>query len=231
MRRISSWPIRNIRAGARLTPKRGSRKNPWSRRTPTRPIPRPANRSKAKAVRASAFSAAGATPDAESFLPAIRVPPQQRGEMHRVGGRHRGGGGDFLGRLPQLLVVLLVHRLTDPIGHAGRRQRETAIVERLEHLGGDMMGAILVADDGDQRDLAVGLHAAGIVEIVDEGVYALEHTLGDAAGLAEPDRRAEDDDVGGEQALEQFWPVVAAALVMLHAGQDVVIDGADDLAR
>src|SRR3954447_26454382 len=70
MRRISSWPIRNIRAGARLTPKGRSRKNPRSRRTPTRPIRRPANRSKAKAVRASAFSAAGATPDAESFLPA-----------------------------------------------------------------------------------------------------------------------------------------------------------------
>lgn len=48
----------------------------------------------------------------------------------------------------------LLHRLADPVRAAGSGDGEPDIVEGSEHLGGDVMCAVFVADDAEHGDLA-----------------------------------------------------------------------------
>jgi len=59
--------------------------------------------------------------------------------------------------------------------------------------------AVLVADHGDRRDLAVGQHPAPIVGLGQLGVEAFQHHLAHRRRLAEPDRRRHHEDVRVEQ--------------------------------
>jgi hypothetical protein len=71
---------------------------------------------------------------------------------------------------------------------------ETYVVERLEHLGGDVVGAVLVADDRDRGDLAVGERTPLVVGL---GAFRVQ-TFQDLAGagrLTQPDRGRDDQDL------------------------------------
>ena len=84
------------------------------------------------------------------------------------------------------------------------------------------MGTILVADHRTDRKLGIGRHPALIVDLVEGGVRPLHHALGGARRLAEPDRRRQQEHVGGEDALAQRRPGIALAFVGGDAGLDVV---------
>jgi len=86
---------------------------------------------------------------------------------------------------------------------------------------------VFVANDPRQRDLAEARHAATLVGLAEEGVHALQHALGDAGHLAEPNRGAEDQDVAVEDALADVGPGVPVPLVRCNAGLDVMIGDAD----
>ena len=57
------------------------------------------------------------------------------------------------------------------------------------------------------RDLSRGRHPFGIVGLVEEGVQPLQHPLGDATGLAQPDRHPKNEDVYREHACAEIRPV------------------------
>lgn len=68
-------------------------------------------------------------------------------------------------------------RLADPVSHGIRSCCETGIVERLVEFGGDAMCSILIADDGNCGDPAIGDHPA-------LGVRFAEKCVQYAPGLA-----------------------------------------------
>src|SRR5664279_5630671 len=92
------------------------------------------------------------------------------------------------------------------------------------------MGAVFVTDNYGDHDLAVGRHTAPFVFLVEKGVHPLHHPLSDARGLAEPDRRADDENVGSKQLPAQARPVIAFALVRFDARLNIVIRSANDFA-
>ena len=93
------------------------------------------------------------------------------------------------------------------------------------------MGAVLVAGDHHAGDLAVQRELAGHgVAVLVAAVEALDDELGHRAAHAEPDRRADDDDVGGLELRVDLRPLVSRAHVRGDAEGDVVVDDADDLA-
>ena len=53
----------------------------------------------------------------------------------------------IVGHVRQVLEVGLVHRFADPIAGRLRRDRPAGVVERLKQLGGDVVRAVLIADD------------------------------------------------------------------------------------
>lgn len=121
--------------------------------------------------------------------------------------------GNRLWRLEQVLVILVSHSLADPISYPAGRDREANLKQRLKQLGGGVMGAVLVADNDCKRDLAVGRHASFGIGFVEEGVHALENALGNALRLPEPDRRADHQDVGRQDAVAKHRPCIAIAFV------------------
>ncbi len=91
------------------------------------------------------------------------------------------------------------------------------------------MRTILVADDRRDRNLGIARHAALIVGFAQECIHAFHDELRDARRLSHPDRRAEDQDVGGEDpladmrpVLADMRPVVAFAFIRRDAPFDVV---------
>ena len=90
------------------------------------------------------------------------------------------------------------------------------------------MRSVFVADHRDDRDFTRGRHPLGIVGLIEEGVHPLQYPLGDAGGLAQPDRPPEDEDVCREDALSQIRPVIPRALVAPNARLDVVIGRTGD---
>ena len=64
----------------------------------------------------------------------------------------------FSGICGQVLEVVLVHGFADPIASGLRGDGPARVVQRLEHLGRDMVRTIFVANDADHRDLAEARH-------------------------------------------------------------------------
>src|SRR4051812_47260139 len=91
------------------------------------------------------------------------------------------------------------------------------------------MGTVLVAGDDDPRDTVVGDQAAVVVSLGDHRVHPLQYTLGDARRAPEPGRGRDDEDLRGEQALADPWPLVALAHIRLDSRLDLVVDGPDRL--
>jgi hypothetical protein len=92
------------------------------------------------------------------------------------------------------------------------------------------VGAVLVADDGHDDDLAVGGQAAFVVGFGQYGVEAFQDALGDAGGVPDPAGGGDHQDVGGQDAFAQGGPVVAVAHVESHPRPHVVVDDPDGLA-
>jgi hypothetical protein len=87
-----------------------------------------------------------------------------------------------------------------------------------------VVGAVLVADHPDDRDLAEGEHPTLVVDLPELGVEPLEDHLADRGGLAEPDRRRDHQDVGGEHLLADRRPAVVPSLVGGDAELHAVVD-------
>ena len=90
---------------------------------------------------------------------------------------------DRLGRLLEVLVFRSAHRLADPVSRPAGRHGEADFEQRAQDLGGAVMGAILVADDAGDRDLAVGRHAAALIllVVIAYGLFTIIPKLGDFA--------------------------------------------------
>ena len=71
--------------------------------------------------------------------------------MRGVRGQERRPLGNRLWRPEQVLVILASHGLADPIGHAAGRDGKAHFQESLKQLGSGMMGAVLVADNGNRQ--------------------------------------------------------------------------------
>ena len=121
--------------------------------------------------------------------------------------------------------------LADPAGVGLRRDGVAEVLQRVEDVHGAVLDAVLVAGDQAAADAAVVGVLAGVVEQVGVAVEPLDHLRAHRRLLAEPDRRAQHEDVGGHHPLEDRRPVVARPAVLGHvgpdAGGDLVVDGAD----
>ena len=170
---------------------------------------------------------AGAVTSASSARLRVRRAPEQTGEVRRVGRERLRGRGHRLGDLVEVVVVAAAHGHVVPVGAALRRDGEADVVQPLEQVGGDLVRAVLVADDGDDGDLAADDRAAGVVGLRQLAVQPLEHPLGDAAHVPDPGGRGDDQDVAGQHLLADRRPGVALAHVHLDAGLHVVVDDAD----
>jgi hypothetical protein len=94
----------------------------------------------------------------------------------------------------------------------------------------DLVRAVLVAEYCGGGDVAEEDRPALVIRRRQVCVESLEHPLGDARHVAEPGRRADHDDVGGEDARTQRRPAIAAAHVGVDAGSDVEVDDPHDVA-
>ena len=119
--------------------------------------------------------------------------------------------------------------VADPVGVGIGRDRETEMGQ-VEHGGlRGSVGAVLVAGHHDAAHLVVHRVLADVVGHVVGPVEALDHHLGHAVAHAEPDRHAHDQDVGGEDLLEDLRPLVAVAEIGFHPEGNVVVDRANQL--
>ena len=98
-----------------------------------------------------------------------------------------------------------------------------------------MLDPVLVPGDEAAADLPVVRVLAVLVEEARAGVEPLDHARADGRLLPEPDRRAEDEDVSGLDALVQLRPLVGRRAVLAHvrpdAGRELVVDGAYGVDR
>lgn len=79
------------------------------------------------------------------------------------------------------------------------------------------MGAIFVADDSNEVNLAVRNHAPIVVGFIKECVHPLHGTLADTRWLPEPDGRADEHDVGIEDLLAYIGPIIPLAFIGSNA--------------
>jgi hypothetical protein len=98
-----------------------------------------------------------------------------------------------------------------------------------------VLHAILVAGDEAAGDAAVVGVLARLVQQMRVAVEALDHLRAHRRLLAQPDRRAQHQDVGRLHLLEHRGPVVALPAVLGHVGidtdGDVEVDGAHEVDR
>src|SRR6478736_577616 len=98
-----------------------------------------------------------------------------------------------------------------------------------------MLHAVLVSRDEAASDSPVVGVLPGVVEEMAVAIQPFDDLRTDRRLLAEPDRRAEHEDVRGGDLLEEGGPVVSFPTVLLHVRpdtrRDVVIDGTHDLDR
>jgi hypothetical protein len=97
----------------------------------------------------------------------------------------------------------------------------------LEHFGAYVVRAVLVADDRDERHTVIGNHAAFVVLLTEESVEAFFRPLSERRRMSDPYGGSEHEDVGVEDALTDFGPVVADAFVAADTGLDVQIRESD----
>src|SRR5699024_9638150 len=115
-----------------------------------------ATRSAARSIGAPRTDTSGARPGSEPAGPrptasggtsarGVLLAREDAGHMRGVGGECRGGRRHGGWRLVEILVVLGVHGLVVPVRAALRRDGEPDVVESLEGVGDDLVGAVLVA--------------------------------------------------------------------------------------
>ncbi len=88
-------------------------------------------------------------------------------------------------------------RLADPAAIGLRRDGVAEMLQRVEDAHGAMLHAVLVARDYCAADLAVIGALALVVEQARHAVEPLDEDAADGALLPEPNRRGDDENVGG----------------------------------
>jgi hypothetical protein len=125
--------------------------------------------------------------------------------------------------------------LTEPAGVGLGRDDVAQVLERVEHVHRAVLGAVLVAGDECTSDAPVVGVLSGGVQQAGGRVQTLDHVGAHRGLLAEPDRGADHQDVGGHHLLEELRPLVALPAVLLHvrlhAIGDLVIHGTNQLGR
>jgi hypothetical protein len=114
--------------------------------------------------------------------------------------------------------------LVVPVGDGVGRQGEPDVVQGLEQDGADVVGAVLVADDRGDGDLAEGLQPALLVGLGQLGIQPFQDALRDAGVLAHPGRGGDQQDVGVHDLGADAGPGVPVAHVQLHTGLHIVVD-------
>lgn len=108
------------------------------------------------------------------------MPLEQPGKMGRVASEHAVGLRCRFGNLIEVDEIHAAHRFADPVGRASRGDREPDIEQCLADFGGDVMGSVLVPDDGDGCDLAIGRRSVLIIRFVEKGIHAFQYAFGHA---------------------------------------------------
>ncbi|MCO5571888.1 hypothetical protein L7F22_025636 [Adiantum nelumboides] len=157
-----------------------------------------------------------------------------RGDVEQVVGHEREVAvGEVVLRAAGALVEVgrAGADLADPARVGLGRDGEPDVLQAVEDAHRAVLEAVLVAGEQAPGDAAVVGVLAAVVEHAGVAVEPLDHPAGHRAVVAEPDRSGDDQDVGGEDAVEQGGPRVGVPAVLGHvgadAGGDVVVDGAD----
>ena len=91
-----------------------------------------------------------------------------------------------------------------------------------------MFDAVLIARHHRAANLAVKDRLALVVKLTRHGIEPFDQDPADAAFLAQPKRRADDEDVGGQHLLPNRGPVVSVPAVVGHvridAGRHLVVE-------
>ena len=146
--------------------------------------------------------------------------------MHCVPRHDRGVAlREFIVKTCALAVDLIAvrrprPRFADPAAIGLRRDGVTQMVHRKPGGHGDVLDAILVAGDDGPADLAVKDRLAPVVQLAAHRIEAFDQHPADAALLAEPKRRADDQDVGGQDLFPDRGPIIAVPAVLGHVGVD-----------
>lgn len=155
---------------------------------------------------------------------------QRSGEVRGICGCRARRGRRRTRCRREVFVIRLVHRLAVPVRAALSGKRVTEVVERLEEIGDDRMCAVLVADDAHESHLPEEDRPPVGIRLAQFGVEALDHPLGQTRGMARPGRRAQHEDVGGEDLLADARPLVAVSHIGLDTRLHIVVCDADRLA-
>ena len=148
---------------------------------------------------------------------------QQPRHVHEVPAHEDGVAlGEGVGRAAAFLVGVgrAGPDLADPAGLGLGRDRVADVRQGVQHRHADVLHPVLIARDHAAAGLAVEDVLALLVGLPGMGVEPLEKLAGHRAFLAEPDRRADDEDVGGRHALPDLRPVVARPALLGHVRLD-----------
>lgn len=122
--------------------------------------------------------------------------------------------------------------LSDPAGVRLGRYHVAEMLQAGENIHGAVLDVVFVARDETPADPPV---VGGLTLFVEEargGIQPLDHPFCHRAVVAEPDRSAQDEDVGGHDRLIKTGPVISREAVFAHirpdSRRDVVVDRTDD---
>ena len=128
----------------------------------------------------------------------------------------RCGSGGLVGLLAarcQILVVNLVHGLTDPVRHARSWDGEADVTESLKQFGRDVVRTVFVAHDSQMATLSSETMRPSGSDSPKKASRRSENPLGMARGMAHPDGGTQHEDAGIENLPSYLGPFVPAALV------------------
>jgi hypothetical protein len=125
--------------------------------------------------------------------------------------------------------------LADPAGVGLGWDHVAQMLERVQDVHSAVLDAVLVPGDEASAHPSVVRVLAGLVEQVGVAVEPFDDLGADRGFLAQPDGRAQHEDVGRFDLLEDGRPVVLGPAVLGHvgpdAGGDVTVDRPDDIHR
>lgn len=153
---------------------------------------------------------------------------QQSREVGRVPSDHPVGLGGRFRNLVEIDEIHAAHGFADPICRPAGRDGEPDVKQGLGDFGGNVMSSILVPDDCNGCNLAIGRRSVLIIRFIEERVHALQDTLGHARWLTKPDWGTDQQYVAIINLPPEGRPVVPFPLVRGDAWLDVERGDAND---